>query len=198
MLPFHWWQSNHHEFRRHHMVSHREQNTDVQCNVFPELICLNSALSAPVHCGTLRRVSRPRFSRATAAMSWVFPCRPTSAPLCREPVTPQSNCGTSGTACAGRPSQATSQTSTPSVWVSSGPCNQTISCQISIFWFIVFFLSGIIDSLIGTPSIFTHKVQLTYIGKPVKTAACFLLKLWRSFVLITLMISLGLDTMNVL
>ena len=74
----------------------------------------------PVHCGTSRRVSRPRSSRATAATSWACPCRPTCAPLCREPATPRSSCGTSGTACAGRPSQATSRTSTPSVWVSSG------------------------------------------------------------------------------
>lgn len=80
----------------------------------------NPALSAPVHCGTSRRVSRLQFSRATAATSWVCPCRPTSAPLCQEPATLRSNCGTSGTACAGRPSQATSRTSTPSVWVCSG------------------------------------------------------------------------------
>jgi len=80
----------------------------------------NSASTAPVHCGTSRRVSRPRCSRGTAATSWVCPCRPTSAPSCQEPATPRSNCGTSGTACAGRPSRATSRTSTPSVWVCSG------------------------------------------------------------------------------
>lgn len=30
MLPFHWWQSNHHELRRHHMVSHTDQHTHVE------------------------------------------------------------------------------------------------------------------------------------------------------------------------
>lgn len=91
---------------------------------------LNHVLSSPVHCGTLRQVSRPRFSLATPVTSWVFPCHLTSAPLCQGPVTPRSSCGTSGTACAGRPSQATSRTLTPSVWVwvCSGhewPHNQT-------------------------------------------------------------------------
>lgn len=104
-------------------------------------LCLNAALSAPVLCGTSRRVSRPRFSRATAATSWVCPCRPTSAPLCREPAMPQSSCGTSGTACAGRPSQATSRTSTPSVWVCSGQ----LQCLICIFIHTVL-LCGITDA----------------------------------------------------
>lgn len=31
MLPFHWRQSNHHEFRRHHMVSDAGHNTDARC-----------------------------------------------------------------------------------------------------------------------------------------------------------------------
>lgn len=84
---------------------------------------LNTVRSAPVHCGTSRRASRPRFSLGTLAMSWACPCRLTSALLCRGPATPRSNCGTSGTACAGRLSQATSRTSTPSVWVWSD--NQT-------------------------------------------------------------------------
>lgn len=122
MLPLHRWQSNHHEFRRHHMVSRADPDTDVQTCFFylSPISVFNPALSAPVHCGTSRRVSRLQFSRATAATSWVCPCRPTSAPLCQEPATLRSNCGTSGTACAGRPSQATSRTSTPSVWVCSG------------------------------------------------------------------------------
>lgn len=87
--------------------------------------CCCRCFFCPVHCGISRRVSRPQFSRATPVMSWVCPFRPTSTPSCREPATLQSNCGTSGTACAGRPSRATNRTSTLSVWVSSGtgcPC----------------------------------------------------------------------------
>lgn len=136
MLPFHWWQSNHHELRRHHMVSHTDQHTHVQPkHRFPAFqsltlcffccCCCCRCFFCPVHCGISRRVSRPQFSRATPVMSWVCPFRPTSTPSCREPATLQSNCGTSGTACAGRPSRATNRTSTLSVWVSSGtgcPC----------------------------------------------------------------------------
>ncbi len=121
MLPFHRWQSNHHKFRRHHVVSRRDPNTDVQEQTcFLELICvLTLSLLLTVHCGTSRRVSRPRFSRATVGTLWVCPCRPTCAPLCQAPATPLSNCGTSGTACAGRLSQVTSRTSMPSVWVAT-------------------------------------------------------------------------------
>lgn len=128
MLPFHRWQSNHHEFRRHHMVSHRNANTDMQASSMSSSadLCLNTVRSAPVHCGTSRRASRPRFSLGTLAMSWACPCRLTSALLCRGPATLRSNCGTSGTACAGRLSQATSRTSTPSVWVWSVSRTRTV------------------------------------------------------------------------
>lgn len=34
MLPLHRWQSNHHEFRRHHMVSRADPDTDVQTCFF--------------------------------------------------------------------------------------------------------------------------------------------------------------------
>lgn len=114
-----------------HGEPQRSEHTGVQVQTCffppPELICvLNCARSASVHCGTSRRVSRPRFSLATPATSWACPCRPTSALLCQEPATPRSNCGTSGTACAGRPSRATSRTSTPSVWVCSVSCSRTV------------------------------------------------------------------------
>lgn len=97
---------------------------------------LSCSLCPAVHCGTLRQVSRPQSSPATAVTSWVCLCLLISAPLCLEPVTPRSNCGTSETACVGRPSRATSQTSMPSVWVCSGqrrPCNYTTGCKIGSF-----------------------------------------------------------------
>lgn len=64
-------------------------------------------------------------------MSWACPCRLTSAPLYQEPATPRSNCGTSGTACADRPSQATSRTSTPSVWVCWGRVSGLV-CKLQV------------------------------------------------------------------
>ena len=103
-----------------HGETHRSKTQMCSCKHVLLICVLPLHALPPVHCGTSRRVSRPQFSRATAVTLWVSPCRPTSALLCQEPATPPSNCGTSGTACAGRPSQATSQTSTPSVWVSSG------------------------------------------------------------------------------
>ena len=92
------------------------QHRRASANVF-SWANLASRPSTSVHCGTSRRVSRPQFSPATLGTSWACRCRLTSALLCQEHVTPRSNCGTSGTACVGRPSRAMSPTSMPSVWV---------------------------------------------------------------------------------
>lgn len=48
MLPFHRWQSNHHEFRRHHMVSHRNANKDMRVQTcLLQLTCVLTLRALP-------------------------------------------------------------------------------------------------------------------------------------------------------
>lgn len=68
-------------------------------------------------CGTLRRDSRRRRTMVTPETWCRFRWRPTHACSCRVLATRRPSCGTFATACANRPSLATSPTSTRSMWV---------------------------------------------------------------------------------
>lgn len=47
LLPFHWWQSNHHKFRRHHMVSCKHPNTGLHPRLLSDLICVLTLHALP-------------------------------------------------------------------------------------------------------------------------------------------------------